>query len=142
VVGYGSDLRGDDAVGRRVAEAVGERNLRDVRVLSLHQLTPEVAADLTGVGTVVFVDADVRVTSVAVRELTPSPSGAVTTHHVSPRALLDLAALLGEVPERAYVVSVPAVDLSIGTELSPVAADGVTVAIGRVVDLCAQVVVA
>jgi hydrogenase maturation protease len=136
VVGYGSDLRRDDAVGRRVADAVADRCLPDVHVLSLHQLTPEVAADVAGKAAVVFVDADVQASEVSVRRLRRGPVDTVTTHHVSPGALLELAALLGAVPDHAHVVSVPAVDLRIGTGLSAVAAAGVQDATDLVVELC------
>jgi hydrogenase maturation protease len=136
VVGYGSDLRGDDAVGRRVAAAIEDRALDGVAVRSLHQLTPELAADLGEFDTVVFVDADVGATAVEVRELTAAPTVAVTTHHVNPQALLELAALLGDLPQRTYVVSVPAGDMEIGVHLSPLAAACVTDAVELVTGLC------
>jgi hydrogenase maturation protease len=136
VVGYGSDLRRDDAVGRRVADALADQSLPDVDVLSLHQLAPEVAADLVGVDTVFFVDADIAASTVSFEQLSAAPAPAVTTHHVSPASLLQLASVLGQGPGAAFVVSVPAADMGIGTDLSPAASVGVEAAIDIVLRLC------
>jgi Ni,Fe-hydrogenase maturation factor len=46
VIGYGNELRGDDAIGQWVARAV-----------AAHQLTPELAEDLAHTDYAVFVDA-------------------------------------------------------------------------------------
>lgn len=43
IVGYGNPIRGDDGVGQAVITEVEQWNLTNVRSLSLHQLTPEVA---------------------------------------------------------------------------------------------------
>ena len=43
VIGVGSELRRDDAVGRRVVERLETDGLGAVEVRSLHQLTPELA---------------------------------------------------------------------------------------------------
>ena len=43
VIGYGSQLRSDDAVGPRVVEAVADLQLEGVQTLIRHQLTPELS---------------------------------------------------------------------------------------------------
>jgi Ni,Fe-hydrogenase maturation factor len=57
VVGYGNDLRSDDGVGQRVAEVVATWEISNVRSLAMHQLTPELAAELADVDVAIFVDA-------------------------------------------------------------------------------------
>ena len=57
VIGYGNELRGDDGIGPRVAEAVAARNHPGVRVRIVCQLVPELAAELAEARTVIFVDA-------------------------------------------------------------------------------------
>lgn len=57
VIGYGNTLRGDDAVGPLVAEQVAIWNWPDVRSLPVHQLTPELAAEIAQVEAVFFIDA-------------------------------------------------------------------------------------
>jgi hydrogenase maturation protease len=134
VIGYGNDLRGDDAVGRRVAEAVEALGLPGVEVLSLHQLTPELAADLDGREVVVFVDADVRAGDVAVQQLETDGRQVRATHNVDPRGLLALADLLGAPPAVALSVSVPASDLELGESLSAPARAALPAAVDAVVE--------
>ena len=133
VLGTGSELRRDDALGRHVAAQVAADGVAEVEVLSVHQLTPELAADLEGRALVIFVDAAVDVDTVTVRRVRPATSSA-STHHLDPAALLRLADVLGWVPGRALAVHVPAHDLGLGTELSPrgraVAAEAVEVVAG------------
>lgn len=135
VIGYGSDLRRDDGAGRRAADAVADRGLPGVRVLSLPQLAPEVAEDLTAVDLAIFVDASVRDATVAVRAVEPAPPTWRLTHHLTPSSLLSLADALGAVP-RAEVISIPAVDLKLGTTLSPRTALAVDEAVTWIVDRC------
>jgi hydrogenase maturation protease len=118
VVGVGSELRSDDAAGRRVAEAVDGLGLDGVETRSVHQLTPELAPDLEGRRLVVLVDAAVDVEDVTVRSPSVSEAGAAS-HHLDPGALLALAARLGWAPDAATVVHVPVVDLGLGTALAP-----------------------
>ena len=137
VVGYGSDLRGDDAAGRRAAEALAERALAGVEVRSATQLTPELADELGG-RRVVFVDATVSEHTVVVRELDAAPPAGPVSHHVDPGGLLELAALLGTSPRAAWLVHIPATDLGLGTELSPTTQQAVREAVDRVAELCAD----
>jgi hydrogenase maturation protease len=137
VIGVGSELRSDDAAGRRVAEAVGERALSGVEVRSVHQLTPELAAELVGRRLVVVVDADVGVADVSVRAVAPDGGTGVMTHHLDPAALLTLASWLGAPPLEVVVVSVPTHELGLGTELSEPTRAAVTIAVDVVVARCA-----
>ena len=58
IIGYGNPLRGDDGVGWRVAEAVAAA-LPDgaAEVLTVHQLTPELAELMSRADRVIFIDA-------------------------------------------------------------------------------------
>jgi hydrogenase maturation protease len=126
---------GDDAAGRHAAAAVASRALPGVRVLSLPQLAPEVADDLTGVDLAIFVDATVDDAGLSVRVVEPAPPSWRLTHHVTPSTLLALADALGTAP-RAEVVSIPAVDLDLGTALSRRTARYVAEAVRWIVDRC------
>ena len=57
VIGYGNELRGDDAAGPCVARGVADWGRPEVDGLAVHQLTPELAPALAGAEVVVFVDA-------------------------------------------------------------------------------------
>lgn len=123
VIGIGSDLRGDDAVGRLVA-ATMEGRREGVRVLSVHQLTPELAADLAAARRAVFVDAAIGIQEVAVRPVAPAGAGGAFAHHATPEGLLALAEeAYGWAPE-GWVVSVPAERFDLGAGLSEVSAAG------------------
>jgi len=125
VLGIGSLLRTDDAVGRLVADRLAASAPSGVEVDSVHQLTPELAPRLAGRDLVVFVDAAVEGADVAVVELGIDASGRLLSHHLGPAGLLALAAQLGWAPARAVAIHIPVTDLALGTEVSAEAADRV-----------------
>ena len=69
VIGYGNPLRGDDGIGRVIAEHIAE-TLRPeaIDVVVAHQLTPELTEPISRSGLVIFVDAAVHLPT----ELTPA----------------------------------------------------------------------
>lgn len=108
VVGFGNALRGDDGVGPHAAARLAARALAGVRVLVVHQLTPELAADLAAVRQAVFVDAAAHpgAEPVAITRLEAGGGGPGLTHTGDPRALLGLAQVLyGRAPD-AWLVTV------------------------------------
>ncbi|WP_224411099.1 hydrogenase maturation protease [Oscillatoria salina] len=133
VIGYGNDLRSDDAVGRRVAEVVSQWDLPDVTSISVHQLTPELSETLSGVEIAIFVDASTNgLEEVTVNPITPLESGFSLTHGCDPRSLLTLAQILyGNCPQ-AWLVQIPVSDLSIGESLSAIAQTGITQALAEI----------
>lgn len=58
IIGYGNSLRGDDGIGPRVAEKL-DTSLADLhpRVISAHQLSPELAEECAQSSLVAFIDA-------------------------------------------------------------------------------------
>lgn len=116
VVGYGTAMRGDDAVGWYVADLLAlEQRFADVDVLSVHQLTPELAADFASASRVVLIDAAAdgdEPGSVHVSDVKPDCAAVgVFSHHVDAAALVALTdALYGEAPPTTMVtVSLDAV---------------------------------
>ena len=57
VIGYGNELRGDDAIGPAVAEQVAAWGRPDIRAIATRQLLPELAEDLARASLAIFVDA-------------------------------------------------------------------------------------
>src|SRR5512146_272230 len=110
VIGYGNDLRGDDAAGRRAAAEVEAWALPGVEVCALHQLTPEIAEPLAAAERAIFLDAH-SVSSGAglrVRRLQPAAPTPRLAHTCDPPGLLALAqAAFGRRPE-AWWVTIPA----------------------------------
>lgn len=119
VIGIGNPLRSDDGVGWRLAEEVGG--------LAVHQLTPELAAELDRVDRVLFVDAwqvpqaDAD-SGRALPRLGPVPPGAGTpgsSHRLEPAQLLGLAAALYGARPVAAELLLPAWGFAHGTRFSP-----------------------
>jgi hydrogenase maturation protease len=138
VIGTGSLLRGDDAVGRRASEAVAGWNLPGVSTLSVTQWTPELAEPLASASLAVFIDASVAPegdATVEVRPVEPSGHESAFGHLGDPGSLLALArSVFGACPE-AWLVTIPAAELSLSEGLSPTAERGLAEALRRVADL-------
>jgi hydrogenase maturation protease len=117
-----------------VAARLAAQGLAGVEVRSVHQLVPELAADLAD-RRVIFVDAAVDTATVEVRRLDVHPPAWATTHVLDPEAVLGLAGALGQAPAEAYVVRLPAGDLGVGEQLSPVTAQAVGEAVERILAL-------
>ncbi|MGB8699360.1 MAG: hydrogenase maturation protease [Thermosynechococcaceae cyanobacterium] len=139
VIGYGNSLRGDDGVGPLVAEQVAEWNLPEVRSLFIHQLTPELAADIAQVETVFFIDAWQIVNTQSppslvgdlgseckIERLFPTPSPTSLDHTWSPNTLLYLAKILYDADPITYHILIPAIQFNYGETLSTIASDGLT----------------
>ena len=136
VIGYGNDLRRDDGAGRWVADRLDERDLPGVVVRSVAQLTPELSLEIAGRDAVVFVDADVYATDLTVKAVPPSaPTARTMTHHSSPSHLLDMVRAVGDLPDRAHVVSIPATDFAMGLEMTPATQAAAEAAVERVIEL-------
>ncbi len=109
VVGYGTAMRGDDAVGWYVADLLAlERRFADVDVLSVHQLTPELAADFATASRVVLIDAAAdgdEPGTVHVFDVKPDCADVgVFSHHVDAAALVALTnELYGAAPPTKMV---------------------------------------
>lgn len=137
VIGWGSELRGDDAAGRCVAARVSGWALPGVESRALHQLTPELAEAIARAARVVFVDAypaagpedDVRCVPVGAA---PAVAGPGLGHHGDPAGLLKLSLFLYGRQPRAWVVGVPAYSFALGAQLTPRTAQAVEGAVARV----------
>jgi Ni,Fe-hydrogenase maturation factor len=162
VIGYGNALRTDDGVGWHAARLLaGDPRLADVGVVAEHQLTPELAFDLSLASLVVLLDATTETPAgtVTVRSIA-EPGGAAagrgagtgagprspgkaagvppgaSSHHVDPELLLVLARqLYGRAPE-AVVVSVGISEMGLGEGLTP----AVEAALPAVADIVARLV--
>jgi hydrogenase maturation protease len=120
VIGIGNTLAGDDGVGAAVARRLRRRRRsRDVRVLVVHQLTPELVEEIAAAERVIFVDAGLTGTGVEVTQVTPAARWSALAHTMTPAELLGLTmAICGSNPE-ALVVTVPGLTFEPGPSPSP-----------------------
>jgi hydrogenase maturation protease len=130
VIGYGNPLCGDDGVGPyivgRLADDAGELS-GDIECLSVHQLTPELAENISRAAAVIFIDAaaggkmpgGVTCYKLA-RSARPSEVGSgAFTHHVSPETLLENAGFLYGRRPVAYLYTVSGENFNLGAPFSP-----------------------
>jgi hydrogenase maturation protease len=124
ILGCGSTLRGDDGIGPVLCAWAEERFASEpsVRILARHQFTPELAAEIAGAPSVLFVDCSIETEpgQILLREIAPADSSEISTHHLGPSELLALARdLYNSTPNRAALFTVGAASLDLGEELSP-----------------------
>jgi hydrogenase maturation protease len=124
VIGFGNTLRGDDSVGPLVAEQVEAWNLPEVRALSVHQLTPELAAEIARAKVVYFVDACVGRSQASIEPIDAIEELSRIDHLWNPSVLLQLAQTLYDAEPIAYQILIPAIQFDYGTVVSAIANDG------------------
>lgn len=142
VVGYGNTLRSDDGLGWHAAERLADDpRLDGVDVIQRHQLTPELAFDISAASLVVLIDASSRRApgEFCVERVEPAAgAGPRGSHHLTPATLVALAHELYGCAADVLVVSCGVQSLEIGDRLSPVVEE----ALPRLVDAVAELVAA
>ena len=139
VLGVGNSYRNDDGIGLLVARQLHARNLPDVKVL-------EIAGDVAGLmeawkkaSSVILVDA---VTSelapgTVVRldarsQVIPSSYFRYSTHAFSIAESIELAKVLGTLPERLIVFGIVGGDFGMGTKVSQSVLDAGNSVVGMI----------
>lgn len=139
-IGYGNTLRSDDGAGRVVAEAIADLSLPGMRSRSVHQLTPDLAAEIAEVDRVFFIDAVLwqweTPPKVQIQTLTPQVQNSSLGHHCDPRSLLGLSASLYDRLPRAEWILIPALNFAFGETLSDVTQRAIVVAIEEIHRFC------
>lgn len=135
VIGYGNEMRGDDGVGPFVAACIDAANLPGIVARTVHQLTPEMAAEIAETRRVIFVDARADGEEVLVQRLETAERDEWCAHRTDPAALLALTqAVYGSVPE-AWWVTTPGFCFEVGEGLSPRAQEAARKAVDHVCSL-------
>jgi hydrogenase maturation protease len=138
VIGYGNELRRDDAAGPLVARAVAARKHPRARALAVHQLAPELAEVLAGASIAIFVDAAATTESAVARPILDVRGPERLGHTSDPAWLLGLTEAVYGCRPTAWLVTLPAADLGHGKGLSPTAKRGVRQALELVEGLIAR----
>ncbi len=122
VLAVGNPLRSDDGLAWHVADELRRNNLPpDVEIITIHQLAPELAENVSSADLVIFVDASSlgEPGTLSCEKIAPVPVESGSSHHFSPQALLELAAMLYGHPPAAYLVSIAGQNFDHGELLSP-----------------------
>ncbi len=91
IIGYGNKLRGEDAFGVDVVEKLEQYELKDTKLISTFQLTPEIVLELLECDDVIFVDAcfsNDNNYSLACRINRQNSSN--LTHHIPPETIINI----------------------------------------------------
>lgn len=137
VFGYGSPIRGDDAIRPLAADRLADESLpAGVEVLSRHVLTAELVEDIAGADLVVFIDAaaDGPPGEIRIKALEPDASAASTiVHFLDPRELLAWAETLYRHRPQMWLASVAGARFDCGLyALSPAVANALGPLVERV----------
>ncbi len=110
-IGYGNPGRQDDGLGPALAEKVEESTPSDWVVEIDYQLVVEHAFDIAGYETVIFADASVNgETPFFYREVLPEPPEDLTSHGLSPEAVMYLAKTLFQCNAQGFVLGIRGYD--------------------------------
>jgi hydrogenase maturation protease len=122
VIGYGNPLRSDDGIGQVVVKALEARvRSKALRIITTHQLTPELAEPISRAAMTIFVDAceGEQPGAVACQTVAAETLAGAFTHNVTPASLLSAAReLYGRAPA-GLIVSITGASFDYGTEFSP-----------------------
>ena len=120
ILAYGNPLRCDDGLGWHAARQLNS-TVSDARVVTCHQLTPELVEDISSADAVFFIDAsrEGEPGELTCQPVRPSDDMVRFTHQCSPAVLLALCdQLYGSCPP-AFAVSVCGQSFHYGESLSP-----------------------
>ena len=118
VVAVGNRLRADDGVAHRVADLLEPSP--GVTLRRVHQLAPEIAAELQDADLVIFLDADPETDVPSMERVGRSAETAGSlSHSMSPETLVAIASRIYGFGGEAWICRLYARDFSLSTEVSP-----------------------
>jgi hydrogenase maturation protease len=137
VIAYGNPLRCDDGVAWQAAEEIRRMLAPLVEVICVHQLTPELAEEISRSGTAIFLDATGTDDpgKVACQPVSPDRTPARFSHHLEPAQLLALCDQLYGAKPRGFLISISGQRFDHGDELTPAAINALPQSVSAVSDL-------
>lgn len=101
IIGYGNELRGEDAFGIDTIKRLQKLELKDTKLLSMHQLMPEIVLQLLDADEIIFIDAcyDEKNHYTLACSLTEQ-NNLNLSHHISPKTISQmLKSLYAKMPK-------------------------------------------
>jgi hydrogenase maturation protease len=131
IIGYGNPLRGDDALGPYLIGEIAALQLPMVRTKAVHQLLPELAAELANHTHVIFIDAHDGPLpgGVAITSIEPSQTSVSFCHRVDAESLLALTRTLYGRKPTAQLLKVAGENFDLREGLSEVAKRNAAIAL-------------
>jgi len=101
IIGYGNSLRGEDAFGLDVIKELQKLSLKDTKLISAHQLTPEMTLELQEADEIIFIDTchDEK-NNYSLACSLAQQNNLNLSHHISPKTIIQmLNTLYGNHPD-------------------------------------------
>ena len=123
VFAWGNVSRGDDAIGAILAQKITDLGHPAIEVVEDHQLQLEHVMDIREDVPLLFMDASVALDEgFRLEKLVPERDESISTHAMSPSALLDLyEQTLGTPPPSAWMLHVSGNSFELGEDVSAAA---------------------
>ena len=108
MIAYGNPLRCDDGIAWQAAEELRRSLPASAQVICVHQLTPELAENVSRVHLVIFLDAAMsgQAGSIVCESLTAEETELRFSHHLTPQEVLALSERLYEAHACGFLVSI------------------------------------
>ena len=91
IVGYGNELRGEDAFGVDVIKKLQKFYLKNTKLISAFQLTPEIVLELLEADEIIFIDAcNNEKNHYALACSLSEQSSFNLSHHISPKIIVSM----------------------------------------------------
>ena len=141
VIGFGSEIRGDDAFGPYIGYQLEDLVHKDVDVETCQGLTPDIALTISEKDLVIFVDCAVGDTPGTVKHQLVEPSSDKSlsmVHFLSPQSLLTwCGSLYGKLPE-THIFTVTGECYEIIDDFTPMVKQAIPKVIDLVLELLAS----
>jgi hydrogenase maturation protease len=138
IIGYGNTLRSDDGAGQLVAEKIDNLEWENVRTITVHQLTPELAFHIAESEKVIFIDAyscTENEAKLKIESLNLEENQVILPHSINPTSLLNLSHKLYNKLPPAWWVLIPAISFDFGENISAITNQNIEQAITCIKDL-------
>ncbi len=91
IVGYGNELRGEDAFGVHVIKELQRFHLKNTKLISAFQLTPEITLKLLEANEIIFIDASNNEKDHYALACSLSRQSSFNlSHHISPNSIVGM----------------------------------------------------
>ena len=106
IVGYGNELRGEDAFGIDVIKELEKFHLKNTKLISAFQLTPEIVLELLEADEIIFIDAcNNEKNHYALACSLSVQSRFNLSHHISPKTIVYMLESLYEKHPNFFIYS-------------------------------------
>jgi len=139
IIAYGNPLRGDDGIAWQAAEELRRKfaSNTEVSIICVHQLTPELAEDVSCAETVIFMDAtqNEKTGKLACEQVALQPGALHLSHHLAQGEVLAFSNQLYGANPRGFLISIHGEHFDHGDTLSATAINALPQVVTTVTDL-------